>query len=135
MTFGEFFAAFRHSAPRVKPADCAARIRAGRALLVDVREHKEWQAGTAELAALLPLSDLCGAERSWKPFLATIGSREVVLFCGAGVRSGFAARVLRRRGIQAVNGGAFSEWQAFGWPIVRPAPPNADTPSGPAGRS
>lgn len=134
MTFREIFVAFRRSAPRVKPADCAGRIKDGHALLVDVREPKEWQTGTAELATPLPLSDLCGAETKWQPFLKAVGSREVVLFCGAGVRSGFAARLLRSRGIQAVNGGAFSEWKAFGWPVVKPAPPNsgAAPASGPA---
>ena len=46
------------SAPRHTPRDCMERVRSGEALLIDVREPDEWTEGVAELAVLLPLSEL-----------------------------------------------------------------------------
>ena len=48
------------SAPRLAPHECAQRIRAGEAVLIDVREPGEWSSGVAEHAVLLSLTDLTG---------------------------------------------------------------------------
>jgi len=108
------------SIPRLHPADCAARIRSGAVVLIDVREPDEWTDGVAERAALLPLSDLNGPRTLWKPFLQTAANREMVLYCRAGGRSMIAAKVLAAEGFRTANGGAFSEWAAAGWPTVTP---------------
>ena len=110
------------SAPRLAAVDCFEGVRSGRTLLVDVREPSEWAAGVAEHARLLPLSDLTGGRAQWKPFLAEHAGREFVLYCGAGIRSGMAARVLVAEGFRASNAGSLAEWSAAGWPVVRPAP-------------
>ncbi|HVU35074.1 MAG TPA: rhodanese-like domain-containing protein [Opitutaceae bacterium] len=107
-------------APRVDPAAAAARIRAGDALLVDVRESREWSGGVALHAKLLPLSDLTGGRSQWRDFLAAVGEREVLLYCASGMRSGSAARLLAAEGIRAANSGGLSDWAAAGWPIVAP---------------
>ncbi|MFM9081550.1 MAG: rhodanese-like domain-containing protein, partial [Opitutaceae bacterium] len=52
-------------APRLRPRECAPRVRAGQAVLIDVREPSEWRSGVAEGAVLLPWSDLGGARKSW----------------------------------------------------------------------
>ena len=107
-------------APRVSPADAAARIRSGEALLVDVREPAEWSNGVAEHAALLPLSDLTGSRARWKAVLESAANREVLLYCASGMRSGSAARLLAAEGIRAANTGGLDDWAKAGWRIVRP---------------
>ena len=108
------------SVPRARPADCFARIRSGAALLVDVRETREWRDGVAERAALLPLSDLLHGRERWQPFLATVSGRELVLYCGAGVRSSIAGKLLAAEGFRPANGGGLKEWVAAGWPVRKP---------------
>ncbi len=108
------------SIPRLHPADCADRIRAGSALLVDVREPSEWEDGVAQHAALLPLSDLNGPRTHWTPFLAQAANRELVLYCGVGGRAAIAAKLLAVEGFRTANGGGFSEWSKAGWPTEKP---------------
>jgi rhodanese-related sulfurtransferase len=120
VTLRKYFKVLFTTVPRVAPNECADRIRAGATLLVDVREADEWPAGVADNAALLPLSDLYRSRQYWNTFLETVGDRELVLYCGAGVRSNFAARLLKAEGFRVANGGGFSDWAAAGWPIVRP---------------
>jgi rhodanese-related sulfurtransferase len=104
-------------APRANPADCIARLKSGQALLVDVREPNEWAGGVARSAALLPLSDLTGARKQWKKFLAGLADRELLLYCASGARSRLAANILAAEGIRAVNAGGLDEWAAAGWAI------------------
>lgn len=108
------------SAPRYAAADCFARVRAGEAVLIDVREPGEWAGGVAERAVLLSLSDLTGGRVQWQTFLATNADREFLLYCGAGVRSAMAARLLASEGFRAANVGSFAEWSAAGWPVATP---------------
>lgn len=108
------------SAPQVKPQECAPRIIAGTAILVDVREPDEWAKGVAKDAVLLALSDLSGSREQWSRFLAEAGDREIVLYCGAGVRAGMAARVLTSEGFRAANSGSLTAWADTGWPVVVP---------------
>lgn len=108
------------SAPRFSASECFDRVRAGTAVLIDVRETAEWESGVAESAALLPMSDFNGSRLRWQPFLDKLGDREALPYCAAGVRSGFVARVLISEGIRAANVGSLAEWAAAGWPIVRP---------------
>lgn len=107
-------------APRLRVSECVERVRRGDALLVDVREPHEWKEGVARGAVLLPLSDLSGKRRQWSVFLADLKDRELLLYCGAGVRSAIAARILNAEGFRASNSGSLSEWAASGWPIVMP---------------
>ncbi|MBL9201255.1 MAG: rhodanese-like domain-containing protein [Opitutaceae bacterium] len=106
--------------PRHRAIDCFERVRSGTAILIDVREPDEWTAGVAERAVLLSLSDLSGPRAQWTPFLATHRERELLFYCGAGVRSAMAARILAREGFRTANAGSFKEWAAAGWPVVAP---------------
>ena len=125
MSFRTFLTALSVKVPRVTPAEYSDRIRNGTALLVDVREAKEWEQGFAQSAVLLPLTDLLGSRRIWRPFLETAGKRVLVLYCGAGVRSNLAARLLRAEGARAFNGGSFADWKKADWPIVTAAVANS----------
>ena len=109
------------SAPRAEPLDCAARIRSGAAVLVDVREPAEWAEGVAQGAVLLSLTDLTGARTQWTAFLATHRERELFVYCRSGGRSAIAARILVAEGFRATNAGSLSDWSAAAWPVVPPA--------------
>lgn len=104
--------------PRARPAECAARVRSGEALLVDVREPGEWKGGVADQAVLLSLSDLYGARTHWQSFLARSRGRELILYCKAGGRSALAAKLLAAEGFNAADGGSLAAWKRSGWPIV-----------------
>ena len=109
------------SAPRATPTEAAARVRAGTAVLVDVREPGEWAGGVADTAALLPLSDLRGARTRWKPFLDQLAGREIIVYCASGLRSGLAAKLLVSEGHRATNAGGLAGWANSGWSIVSPS--------------
>lgn len=108
------------SAPRFSVADCHERVRSGAALPIDGREPGEWIGGVAERAVRRSLRDLTGARVAWQPFLAANADRELLLYCGAGVRSAIAARILAREGFRAANARSLAEWSAASWPIVAP---------------
>lgn len=120
MNFFKMIKGLLTSAPRVTPVECAPKILAGQAVLVDVREPDEWSTGFAQGAVLLALSDLTGPREKWTTFLAEARDREIFLYCGAGVRSGMAARVLTSEGFRAANSGSLSGWRDAGWPLVLP---------------
>ncbi len=108
------------SVPRVAPLECAHRVRAGEAYLVDVREPGEWAEGIARSARMLSLSDLTSARSQWQPFLTEAAGREILLYCASGSRSGFAAKVLAAEGHRVANTGGLGDWAAAGWPVVKP---------------
>jgi len=98
----------------------AARLSRGNAVLVDVREPEEWEGGVAAPAVLLPLSDLRGSRDAWRPFLESLGGRELILYCRSGNRSGIAADLLAGEGFSVANAGSFEQWQAAGLPHRQP---------------
>lgn len=95
-------------------------LRAGTAVLVDVREPAEWVDGVADGAALLPYSDLKGERLRWRPFLDRNRDRRLLLYCGSGVRSARAAQRLQAEGIDALDAGTLREWRRAGWGVVAP---------------
>jgi rhodanese-related sulfurtransferase len=69
-------------APKLAPREAAALVAAGKAVLVDVREPKEWQeSGVAAPAVLLPKSDFDGDQKQWKAFLAENKGKQVLVYC------------------------------------------------------
>ncbi|MFE9816988.1 rhodanese-like domain-containing protein [Streptomyces sp. NBC_00236] len=89
-------------------------FREATAILLDVREAEEWQAGHIPGAQHLPLSRLtAGATVPGVP----AGSR-LVLICRSGQRSQHAAHLLCERGMDAVDvTGGMKEWVRQGLPI------------------
>lgn len=117
--------------PSRTPAEAAERVRAGTAVLVDVREPAEWaNSGVVAAAHLLPLSDLRGARTQWRAFLEAHRDKELILYCRTGNRSGQAATLLVADGFHVANAGGLREWIAAGQP-TRPAdaPPQAPPPA------
>jgi rhodanese-related sulfurtransferase len=84
----------------------------GEALLLDVREDDEWDAGHAEAAVHAPLSRLDPA--------SVPAEVPVVAVCRVGSRSALAAQALAARGVQVANmSGGMLAWAAVGLPVVR----------------
>jgi rhodanese-related sulfurtransferase len=105
----------RPEGPTVDPQEAARRVEQG-AVLLDVREPDEWEAGHAPAALHVPLASL----------MARAGEldrgRPVVAVCRSGSRSDRAAAALRQRGYDAVNlDGGMQAWSAAGLSVVTDA--------------
>lgn len=96
----------------VSPED-AARLREQGAVLLDVREPDEWEAGHAPDAVHVPLSAVASAADRF-------AGQEVVAVCRGGGRSAKAAAALAQSGITVRNvSGGMMAWKAAGLPVVR----------------
>ncbi len=98
--------------PKVGPAQ-ARDLQAEGAILLDVREDAEWQAGHAPKARHIPLSRLAARIRDLPP------NRTVITVCRSGARSTRAASLLARDGRDVVNlAGGMHAWARAGLPVV-----------------
>ena len=91
------------------------RLNAGEgARLIDVREDHEWEEGHIPDSTHLPYHDIDGAPHGIDT------TRPVAVICSSGQRSGVAASLLQRHGVErvihVVDGGV-GTWAANGWPI------------------
>jgi rhodanese-related sulfurtransferase len=94
------------------PVEADARVSEG-ALLLDVREDFEWEAGHAPTAVHLPLGRV-QAEAGKLP-----KDRHLVVICRAGHRSAQATAFLVRSGFDATNiEGGMQSWALAGLPVV-----------------
>ena len=108
------------AAPEVGARTAAALVDVG-ALLLDVREPGEWQAGHVAQAWLLPMGQVA-RHRSDLP-----RDRRIVVVCRSGGRSAAVAEALRAWGLDAVNlSGGMTAWAVAGLPVVTTGPGNAD---------
>lgn len=108
---------------RMAPATAAKLVAEQKAVLVDVREPEEWRAtGVAQPAVLLPQSDFNQGQAQWKPFLAALGGKQVILYCHSGRRAAIIGEALASRGFNVANAGGFKEWTSAGLPVRRIAP-------------
>jgi rhodanese-related sulfurtransferase len=97
--------------PAVNAAEARALVDAG-AVLLDVREKAEWDAGHAPAAVHVPLARLAQAG----PRVS--GADKVVVVCRSGNRSAHATKALRETGVDAVNlSGGMNAWAAIGGPV------------------
>jgi rhodanese-related sulfurtransferase len=101
-----------HPAAEVS-AEQSLELIAGGAILLDVREQHEWDAGHAPQAQHLPMSQL--NERVGE--LAQ--DVQLVCVCHVGGRSAAVSSALNRAGWQAVNlAGGMLAWHAAGLPVI-----------------
>lgn len=104
------------AAPEVGARTAAALIGAG-ALMLDVREPGEWQAGHVAQAWLLPMGQVTQHQDDLPR------DRRIVVACRSGGRSAAVAEALRAWGFDAVNlSGGMCAWAAAGLPVVTPGP-------------
>ncbi len=115
-TFKEMIRRVRSEIREISPAE--ARERAGKAVLVDVREADEWAQGHVPGAVFVPRGFLELRIEEKVPDR----SQEVVLYCAGGTRSALAARALQDLGYERVSSmsGGFGKWKESGFPIEVP---------------
>lgn len=98
--------------PEASPRQAQELLAQG-AILLDVREDAEWQAGHAPQARHIPLSGLPARLRDLQP------NRTVITVCRSGARSARAAALLAREGRDVVNlAGGMHAWARAGLPVV-----------------
>ncbi len=87
------------------------------AVLVDVREAKEFEGGRLPNAVHIPLSQLAGRASE----LSKLTSRPVVAYCQNGRRSRMAATALSRIGFKDIYSlhGGIHEWKKDGLPLAK----------------
>jgi len=89
---------------------------AGGAVLLDVRERHEWQAGRAPKARHIPLSQVA-SRHSELP-----ADRMIITVCRSGTRSAQAARLLAGQGLHVANlSGGMHAWARAGLPVTAKA--------------
>lgn len=86
------------SADRGELETVLREVRAGRAVLVDVRSPSEWNAGHLADARLLPAAAIASGKADLS---ALPKDRPVYLHCAVGGRARFAAGVLSQKGFDA----------------------------------
>jgi rhodanese-related sulfurtransferase len=97
--------------PDVAPEEAAGLVSSG-ALLLDVRELDEWQAGHAPGALHVPVREVAARVEE----LPT--DRRIFAICRSGARSRAVAEVLVGAGFDVVNvGGGMRAWEAADLPI------------------
>jgi len=108
----------RADVPEITTAEAADRLRAGGVILVDVREQHEWDAGHLADAVLVPRSRLEASIDEAVPDR----SAAVILYCGVGQRSLFAARTMHGMGYRDVvsMAGGIDAWTQEGRPVMDP---------------
>ena len=98
-------------------ASDAARLD-GEPVFLDVRERDEWDEGHIPGALHAPRNNL----ESRVEGLVADKERTVVVYCGSGSRSAFAARALGELGYADVRNltGGFTDWKRSGFPVQLP---------------
>lgn len=99
------------------PADTAAWASSGEAVIVDVREQDEWDAGHIEGAIFIPLGQL---EKRIAELDAYKG-QTVILQCRSGRRSAAATGILTKAGFEKAHNmtGGILAWSKAGLPTVK----------------
>jgi rhodanese-related sulfurtransferase len=98
--------------PHIDPTEAKRRVEDG-AMLLDVRNADEWEAGHVEGSTWIPMNQIVDRQGE----LPT--EREIVAICKVGGRSGRVAEALVAAGYDAANvAGGAEAWQAAGFPIV-----------------
>jgi rhodanese-related sulfurtransferase len=102
--------------PRNVDVNEALELQALGALLLDVREDDEWEAGRSALATHISLGEVPDHVEDLPR------DRVIVCICRSGARSGRASKFLLEQGFEAVNmeGGMLS-WAAQDQPLVADA--------------
>ena len=107
--------AFRDPDIEITVQDAAALLESGDAVLIDVREPHEWDAGRIPGARHLQLEHLA-AQADTIP-----RDTRVVFLCRLGNRSAMATQAFRNAGYDAVSmAGGMEEWHAAGLPMDPP---------------
>jgi len=105
----------------VTPAEAAAQVSAGEAMLLDVREGEEWQHGHIDGSLAVPrgVLEFQADPTSPRHKSGLDPAVRVIVVCSSGIRAAFAAVALKTLGYQdpVVLEGGLKAWSAAGLPI------------------
>lgn len=98
----------------------AVRLQNSGALLVDVRDSAEYEAGHIIEARHIPAAEIASRAESLKKFK----EKPVIVYCDVGSASATAARQLRESGFNKVVtlSGGLNSWRQENLPLVKGAP-------------
>lgn len=82
--------------------DYIAEFKSRNAIIVDVRTPGEYRQGAIKESKNIPLQDINNHLIELKKI-----NKPVITCCASGMRSGTAAGILKRNGIEVVNGGGW----------------------------
>jgi rhodanese-related sulfurtransferase len=98
--------------PEVDADEARARADSG-AVILDVREAEEWQAGHVDGALWIPMGEVTARQEELPR------DQALVVICRSGARSGKVVQALVQAGYDAVNvAGGMRAWDAAGHPFV-----------------
>lgn len=124
----DFVRAAKSCITEITPAELKARLDAKEDLvLVDVREHSEYEHGHIDGAHLVPRGIIeAAADTAYPkhyPPLSGARDQQVVLYCATSGRSAMAAAVLQMMGFKKVLNlaGGYGRWEAEGMPKAKEA--------------
>jgi rhodanese-related sulfurtransferase len=102
-------AAFSDEVAAISPQEAAAMYNDQNAVIVDVRENEEWNAGHIAGAIHIPLGQI----ETRKAELEKYKNSALIMQCRSGVRSATAANILKKAGFSTVYNmeGGINAWQ------------------------
>jgi len=128
MTLADFVRCARACTRTIAPAELLSRLQAKEdLLLIDVREHAEFEAGHIPGARLVPRGIIeAAADPAYSKCVAELASahdRPVVVYCATSGRSAMAAAVLQMMGFRDVLNldGGYARWVDEGMPELHEA--------------
>lgn len=90
-----------------QPRDAYDLVKAGKAIMIDVREKDEIASGMIEKAVWFPKSKI-ESDTTWKKDFETLTSgKQIFLYCRSGRRSGEVQKILKTNGIKSENIGGY----------------------------
>lgn len=97
--------------PVLSAAEAGALVKAGRAVLVDVRSDEEWHAAHADLSVHIPWHDLRTR------YTELDSSQHHIVMCRGGQRASISASILKMHGFSQVSnlGGGYTAYQRAGF--------------------
>jgi hydroxyacylglutathione hydrolase len=97
--------------PLISPDEAQTLIRAGEAILIDVREKEEWETAHADTSVHIPWHDLRTKYTGLDPAL------QYIVMCRGGQRASIAASILKMHGIDRISNlaGGYTAYRRAGF--------------------
>jgi phage shock protein E len=110
----------RLSKHHISPGEAVKAAQSNQGIFVDVREKDEVDSGRVEGAKWIPLSGLREKSAFTETELEKLDrTKEILLYCRSGNRSGQAASILEKRGFKVRNAGGYSGLLGAGMKSIR----------------
>ncbi|HJW39002.1 MAG TPA: rhodanese-like domain-containing protein [Candidatus Udaeobacter sp.] len=115
--FEKLVAEAKRNVTETSPADAAAKLNSGEAVIVDVRDKDEWDEGHIPGAIHLSRGTI---ELDIEEKVPDTNAM-IICHCGGGGRSALAAESLQKMGYKNVRSmaGGFKAWKAAGLPTAK----------------